>query len=78
MMSWLVSKVTKPRVSVGMEIFATPTLQLGDIVNIDYVDSDGVDQVASSDKRFVVYNIEYSKNDGGPSMTVHLSEVASG
>jgi hypothetical protein len=78
MMSWLVSKVTRPRVSVGMEIFATPTLQLGDIVNIDYVDSDGVDQVASSDKRFVVYNIEYSKNDGGPSMTVHLSEVASG
>ena len=77
MMSWIVSKVTKPRISVGIEIFATPTLQLGDIVNIDYVDSDGVDQVASSDKKFVVYNIEYSKNDGGPSMTVHLSEVAS-
>lgn len=76
MMGWLVKKITKPRVSVGLEIFPIPTLQLGDIVTIDYVDADGVDQIASKNTKFIVYNIEYAKNEGGPSMTVHLSEVA--
>jgi hypothetical protein len=64
----------KPRKSVGVKMFANPMVQLGDIVKIDYV-ADGVNQVASSDDRFVVYNIEYSKDASGPDMTIYLSEV---
>ena len=75
LMSWIINKVSKPRKSIGVRIFAMPTLQLGDIVNINYSD-DGTNIVASPDTRFVVYNIQYEKSSNGPSMTVYLSEVA--
>ena len=61
LMKWMVSKVMKPRKSVGIKIFSNPTIQLGDIVNIDYFEN-GIDKVDSKDKRFVVYNIDYSKS----------------
>ena len=64
-----------PRKAVGVSMFATPTIQLGDIVTIDYKDENGVDYIASSNSRFIVYNIEYSRDNLGPQMTVYLSEV---
>lgn len=75
LMSWIISKVMTPKKSIGLEIFSIPTLQLGDIVQIDYKDSDGINLVASENSRFVVYNINYNKNVEGSSMTVYLSEV---
>jgi hypothetical protein len=74
LMSWVINKIMKPRKSVGVKIFANPMIQLGDIVNLDYVDN-SVEMVSSKNSRFVVYNIEYSKDQNGPSMTVFLSEV---
>ena len=74
LMSWVIEKIMKPRKSVGVKIFANPMIQLGDIVTVDYTDK-GIDKVAPKDSRFVVYNIEYSKDQSGPSMTVFLSEV---
>jgi hypothetical protein len=52
-----------------------PILQLGDIVNINYKDDDGLDLVVPSATRLVVYNIDYSRTVEGPNMTVYLSEV---
>jgi hypothetical protein len=75
MMGWLTSKLMKPRKSVGVSIFAMPTLQLGDIVKIDYESNEGIDQIAPPETRFVVYSIEYNKALEGPSMTAYLSEV---
>lgn len=75
LMSWIINKVMYPKKSVGVEIFSTPTLQLGDIVTIDYKNNDGIDLVSDPNTRFVVYNIDYSKNTDGPKMTVYLSEV---
>jgi hypothetical protein len=75
LMEWIVNKVVKPRRSVGVKIFAIPTLQLGDIVTVDYKDKDNVNQLSSDASRFVVYNIEYAKNSEGPDMTVYLSEI---
>jgi hypothetical protein len=74
LMSWVINKIMKPRRSVGVKIFANPMIQLGDIVNLDYVDN-SIDMVSAKTSRFVVYNIEYSKDQIGPSMTVFLSEV---
>ena len=74
LMSWVINKIMKPRKSVGVKIFANPMIQLGDIVNLDYVDN-SIDMVSPKVSRFVVYNIEYSKDQDGPSMTVFLSEV---
>jgi hypothetical protein len=64
-----------PKKSVGVNLFSIPTMQLGDIVTINYKDSSGLDLVASDLSRFVVYNIEYSRSNNGPSMTTYLAEV---
>jgi hypothetical protein len=73
-MEWIISKTTKPRKSVGVKIFSIPTIQLGDIVTVDYSDESGY--LLDPQKRFVVYSIEHQKDVSGPGMTVYLSEVA--
>jgi hypothetical protein len=74
LMNWMVEKTTKPRKSVGVKIFAIPTIQLGDIVSLDYVEN-GVSMASSPTSRFVVYNIDFSRGPDGPDMTLFLSEV---
>jgi len=80
LMGWLIEKMLDPRLSVGLSIFPVPTLQLGDIVTINYktrnTNGNLIDEIASSSKRFVIYNIEYNKNENGPEMTIYLSEVS--
>jgi hypothetical protein len=75
LMGWITDKLMTPKKSIGLNIFAIPTIQLGDIVTIDYKDNNNIDMVASADSRFVIYNIEYSRGSDGPSMTLYLSEV---
>jgi hypothetical protein len=75
MMNWIINKLMVPKKSIGMNIFSIPTLQLGDIVTINYKDSSGLDLVTKDSSRFVVYNIEYERSESGPNMTVYLSEV---
>jgi hypothetical protein len=74
LMKWLVEKITKPRKAIGVKIFAIPTIQLGDIVTLDYVEN-GSNMVSDPRNRFVVYNIEFSRSSDGPEMTLFLSEV---
>jgi hypothetical protein len=75
LMGWIINKIMHPKKSIGVNLFSIPTLQLGDIVTIDYKDSTGLELVASGTSRFVVYNIEYSRGNDGPNMTAYLSEV---
>ena len=75
LMNWIINKVMEPKKIVGANIFSIPTLQLGDIVTLDYKDSDGLDLVTADSTRFVVYNIAYGRSQEGPSMTIYLSEV---
>ena len=75
LIGWLINKSLKPKKYIGLNIFAIPTLQLGDIVTVDYKDNNDADLVTLSSVRFVIYNIEYQRNSNGPSMTIYLSEV---
>lgn len=74
-LGWVIDKNIRPRRSVGLDLFSMPTLQLGDIVNISYKDSDGVDLITPDSVKYVVYNINYLRSIDGPSTTVYLSEV---
>ena len=74
-LGWIIEKNIRPRKSVGLKIFSMPILQLGDLVNINYKDNDGIDLVSPISTKYVVYNINYIKSLGGPEMTVYLSEV---
>jgi hypothetical protein len=76
LMAWLADKVIAPRLSLGIKMFANPTLQLGDIVTLDYKSTDSeIDEIVDENTRFVVYNIEYSRSINGPEMTVYVSEI---
>jgi hypothetical protein len=74
LMKWIVTKISKPRKSLGVKIFSIPTIQLGDIVTLDYKEN-GIDIAANSSNRFVVYNIDFSRSSNGPEMQLYLSEV---
>jgi hypothetical protein len=74
LMSWLTQRIMKPRNSIGLKIFSLPTMQLGDIVKIDYLDND-IDVLDSKNKRYVVYSIDYTRSVSGPDMTVYLGEI---
>jgi hypothetical protein len=74
-MGWIINKIMRPKKSIGVNVFSIPTLQLGDIVTVDYKDFAGLDLVTTSLSRFVVYNIEYTRSLNGPNMTIYLSEV---
>lgn len=73
LMGWLSSELSKQRVLVGLDLFPYPIVQLGDIVEIDYTDSNGIGYMPG--KRFVVYNIEYDRESDGLSHKVYLAEV---
>jgi len=74
LMGWLSSRVMKKRMAAGVEIFGMPILQLGDIVEIDYKNENNISELGEN-ARFVVYYIDYSRSEGGPSMTAYVSEV---
>ena len=76
LMGWIISKISKPRKAVGVEVFGVPYVQLGDIVKVDYIDEDNVNQISlTSDSRYVVYSSEYTYNETGPQQVIYLSEV---
>ena len=75
LMGWIINKLMKPKKSIGVDIFSTPTIQLGDIVTINYKDANGIDLVTSDKSRFVVYNIEYTRTPNGPNMKIYVSEI---
>ena len=72
---WVIDKVSKPKILVGINTFATFNMQLGDIVNINYKNNEDLNVISDSQKRFVVYNIGYNKSLGDESMTMYLAEV---
>lgn len=74
MMAWLSTKIMRPRKAIGANIFSMPILQLGDVVEIDYT-INNISEASSPGQRFVVYQIDYSRDISGPTMQVFLSEV---
>ena len=75
LLGWMISKIMKPRRSLGLKVFAMPILQLGDIIEVVYKDGEGINQASLDGSKFVVYQVEYSKTIDGPEITVFLSEV---
>jgi hypothetical protein len=72
---WTMDKVSKPKILVGLNTFGTFNLQLGDIVQVNYKNNESLDIISSPDKRFVIYNIEYSKSESEQTITTYLAEV---
>jgi hypothetical protein len=74
-LEWLISKITREKRIVSVDVFGMPIIQLGDIVSVDYTNADGVVEL-SPESRFIVYNIAYSRDSSsGPSTTLTLCEV---
>ena len=75
LMGWLSEKIMKPRRSIGIKVFGMPILQLGDIVTVSYTNPEGINEVADPNAKFIIYSIDYSRDETGPDMTLYLSEV---
>jgi hypothetical protein len=73
-LEWLIDTITKDKEILTVEIFGMPLIQLGDLVRVDYINKDGIKEV-DPNKRFIVYNISYSRASKGPSMILSLCEV---
>ena len=58
-----------------MGTFATCNLQLGDIVKINCVNNEGIDIVTNPTKRFVIYQIDYTKGYNGYENTIYVAEI---
>jgi hypothetical protein len=74
LMSWMIDKTMKTRKVVTINTFATPHIQLGDIVKIDYDLPEGV-KFVEVDKRFVITSIKYSRSSSDVKTSLSLVEV---
>jgi hypothetical protein len=73
LLEWLIDKNLEPRKLIGVNIFPTPIIQLGDVVFVSYLAGGSV--LIDEDSRFLVYSINYGRSSEGPTMTVYLSEI---
>jgi hypothetical protein len=76
LLGWIVDKTIDPKSAISLDIFATPIIQLGDLISIYYKDLNDESVIAAEDKRFVVYNITYSRSSIGPTMKIFCYEVS--
>ena len=74
LMSWIIQKTLRQRKDIAASVFGASTIQLGDIVSIDYVMPGGY-RFVDKDKKFVVYEMEYSSASGGPETKLRMVEV---
>jgi hypothetical protein len=74
-LGWIINRTMEPKKNIGMTTFGTQMIQLGDLVNISYTNTDGINVIADTETKFVVYNIEYARNSSGTNMTLYLAEV---
>lgn len=72
---WILKNVVQPKTLVGINTFGTFTLQLGDIVTMNYVNNEGVNVISEPSKRFVVYSMQYTKSSDEENLTTYLAEV---
>ena len=71
-MQWLIDKTLKPRKIANISAFGVPHLQLGDIININYLLPEGV-YFTDKTKQFVVFSIEYNRS--GQSVNTNIKAV---
>lgn len=73
-MQWMINKTMKPRKRFSVSLFAIPTLQVGDIVTIDYKTPNDVTLISSS-SRFLIESISYSRSTDDVSQTIEVVEI---
>ena len=73
-MEWVLSKTIDPRKIIVLEVFGIPHIQLGDIVTIDYSMPNN-DKYVDVEKQFIVSDIQYARNEQGPSSVIKVVEV---
>jgi hypothetical protein len=73
-MEYIITRVSKPRKAVAVQVFGMPIIQLGDLVKFSY-DVNEILPNAVTGSNFVVYAIEQDIAESGPSTVLYLSEV---
>ena len=74
LMAWLMDKTLRQRKDIAASVFGASTIQLGDIVSINYIMPGGF-RFVDTDKKFVVYEMEYASSSGGPETKLRMVEI---
>ena len=78
-LGWIINKTKQPRQLVGTQLFGMSHMQLGDVFNIDYkvdpTNATQMDAITDANKKFVTYQIDFTKDQNGVNMTAYLVEV---
>jgi len=73
-MEWMIKKTLRKRKDIYIETFGTQTIQLGDIVKINYTLPDG-DIFINEDKKFVVAEISYIRSSQDVRSRIKVVEI---
>jgi hypothetical protein len=71
---WIAKNASKEKITISVDIFPNPLLQLGDIVKIFYKQK-GYSINESGDKSFIIAGIDYGVQEDGIDMKLQLREM---
>lgn len=74
LMEWMVEKTLRSRKAIDIEVFGMPHIQLGDIVQINFLMPEGV-YFVDTDKQFIVQSIDFSRSLNGASSVLRVVEI---
>lgn len=74
LMEWMANKTLRERKTFSIDVFGTPHLQLGDIININYDLPEGV-KIVDETKQFVISGINTQRSQDDFSMSLRVVEV---
>jgi len=75
--NWIMKNASSEKMSISVDAFANPLLEIGDKVKFFYKDK-GICQKVSGEKTFVISSIGYSVENAGPKMSLELRECLNG
>lgn len=74
LMEWMVSKTLRLRKSIDLQVFGTPHVQLGDIVQINFLMPEGV-YFVDKNKQFIVQSIDYARDLSNTNTILRVVEI---
>jgi hypothetical protein len=78
LMGWIINKTMRPRRMLSMKTYAAPHLQIGDLVQVNYLLPDDFNreiEFVDPDTKFIITEISYNRNQNGPETSMKLMEI---
>lgn len=78
LMGWIINKTMRPRRRLSIKTYAAPHLQIGDLVQVNYLLPDDLGReidFVNPETKFIITEISYNRNQNGPETSMKLMEI---